>query len=395
MSHSDYQRVNRKRVCLICGKPDWCSFTPDEKISFCARINQNADRISRTGWGVFYHEKPFSAVKILLYPDKSLSKKPELAPIEIRDFAYRTLIKLAPATNSKEITEGSKGLRERKILDFENYGSLPPVRTERTSLARKIRLLINRNFPDYVLKQKTGINRVPGFWLDKTGKTQLGQDRDYFYPLMLIPYRDENGLIGACQIRFMGDLRTTTVRYVWLSIPDKSNGLSSGSPLHYAGYNRTPPSKSFLITEGGLKAETVKIFMPDLNVIAVGGVNTSHDQIISATRYYPILLGFDNDYKSKKQVARAIAALIFARFLDSLKFEYEFDLKILTWHNDLKGIDDALLQDAEICQITPPEWFESLSNNSRNEVERILADYENLHSILLRNIFTHPQKSTK
>ena len=203
MSHSSYRRVNRKRVCLICGKPDWCSFTPDEKISFCARIIQNANRVSRTGWGVFYHENSFSDFQALSCPSKHPPKKPELAPIEIRDFAYRKLIELAPAANSEEIINGPKGLRERKILNFENYGSLPQSRIERNKIAKKIRCLINRNFPEYVRKQKLSITGLPGFWIDKVGKIQIGTAKDYFCPVMVIPYLDINGFIQACQIRFM------------------------------------------------------------------------------------------------------------------------------------------------------------------------------------------------
>jgi hypothetical protein len=118
--NSQYNRVNRHRTCLICGKPDWCSYTHDGKISFCARIVQNADRVSRTGWGVFYHEKSFFYERLLPFPAKPPQKKAELAPIEIRDFAYRKLIELAPAENSQEIIDGPKGLRSRKILDFAN-----------------------------------------------------------------------------------------------------------------------------------------------------------------------------------------------------------------------------------------------------------------------------------
>ncbi len=393
MAHSAYQRVSRKRVCLICGKPDWCSYTPDEKISFCARIIEDAARVSRTGWGVFYHQNSFSASFPISCHSKSSLEKAESAPIEIRDFAYRKLIELAPATDSEEIINGKKGLRARKILNFENYGSLPPNQTSRTAIARKIRCLINQNFPDYVRKQKSSINRVPGFWLDITGKSRLWQDKDFFYPLMLIPYRNKNGLIEACQIRFMGDLQST-VRYVWLSMPDKANGLSSGSPLHFAGFGANLLSKPFLITEGALKAETVKAFKPDLNIFAAGGVNCSREQIISATRFCPIMLGFDNDYKANRHVARAIATLIFTRFLDSIKYEYDFDLKILTWQKDFKGIDDALLQDAPLCKITPPEWFDSLSKSSRKEVELVLGDYKNSQSTSLRNVFTHLPFST-
>lgn len=375
--NSQYQRVNRHRTCLICGKPDWCSYTQNGKISFCARIIQNADRISRTGWGVFYHEKLLFDETPLPFPRNLPPKKTELAPIEIRDFAYRKLIELAPATNSQEIIDGQKGLRARKILDFENYGSLPQKILERTAIARKIRNLINQNFPDLIRQKKSSIASVPGFWLSQNGSARLWHDKDYSCPLMLIPYRNEKGLIEACQIRFMGNLRTS-VRYVWLSIPDKSDGLSCGSPLHFAFYRNPISSKPILITEGALKAETVKIFKPNINVIAGGGVNYFHEKIISSTRNSPIILGFDNDYAVNRHVARAIAKLIVSRFIDCLKYEYYFDLNILTWDKSLKGIDEALLQKSLIYPITPAQWFKILSRSCQIEVERIFNENDSL-----------------
>ncbi|MEP7037999.1 MAG: hypothetical protein ABI891_06620 [Acidobacteriota bacterium] len=58
MVDSRYKRVSRRHPCLICGKPDWCSRTSDESVSFCARITDGADRLSRKErWGVFYHDR--------------------------------------------------------------------------------------------------------------------------------------------------------------------------------------------------------------------------------------------------------------------------------------------------------------------------------------------------
>ena len=187
--NAQYKRVSRQRTCLICGKPDWCSYTPDAKVSFCARITTNADRVSRTGWGVFYHEKSLSARTPLPFSANPPPKKPQLAPIEIRDFAYRKLIALSPATRFPEIIDGPKGLRSRKILDFENYGTLPHSRAKREAIAKQIRVLINREFSDFVRKQKSSAGALQGLWLDKTGKIQFWSEKDYSCPMMLIPYR--------------------------------------------------------------------------------------------------------------------------------------------------------------------------------------------------------------
>ena len=359
MTYSCYKRVNRKRVCLICGKPDWCSFTPDEKISFCARIIDNANRVSRTGWGVFYHENSLSAFQSLPCPKKQPSVKPELAPIEIRDFAYRALIELAPARNSDEIINGPKGLRERKILDFENYRSLPQSFAERCKLAKHIRRLINRKFPDYVRKQSSSISGLPGFWLDKSGRVRLWTDKDYSVPMMLIPYRNADGFVQACQIRFMCRA-FEGVRYVWLSTPKKSDGLSTGSPLHFVCRNSSLPGKPILITEGALKAETAQIFKPEFSVIASGGVSCSHEEIIKATRFRSVLIAFDSDYHHNEQVARQIAKLLEMRFADTLQCGYDAQTLFFSWSDKFKGIDDALLNKIPIHIKTSSQWLKTI-----------------------------------
>lgn len=379
MGNWGYKRVSRKRICLICGKPDWCSYTPDEKISFCARVIENASRVSRHGWGVFYHEKSAStgAASRVPFPFESRLRKqvePLIAPLAVRDFAYRKLIELSPAAASKEITDGDKGLRARKILDFESYGSLPQKSRDRNKIAKHIRGLINQNFPDYVRKQKSSISGLPGFWLDENGRARLWADKNYSYPLMLIPYRDSNGAIQACQIRFMsasGSIEQNP-RYVWLSTPRKSSGgISSGSPLHFAGSGWSPfsPDKPIIVTEGALKAETALKFKSGFNVIASGGVTSAHVEIIAAARRRPLFIAYDNDFRENRHVARAVARLLGLRLDDSEKYNYNPQVKILAWDTGVKGFDDALLQGISIAEQTPGEWLQSLSRDCCREIE--------------------------
>ena len=378
MASSNYRRVSRKRACRVCGKSDWCSFTPDEKISFCARIVENATRVSRTGWGVFYHEKSLLAGEPFRFPSKPPRRKAELAPIEIRDFAYRKLIELSPAHQSNEIIDGPKGLRARRILDFENYGSLPQSRSERRDLAKQIRQLINRKFPDYVRWQKSGVAGLPGFWLGKRGQVQLWLDRDYSFPLMLIPYRDENGLIQACQIRYM--CRTAPdkgVRYVWLSTPDKANGVSCGSPVHFARYDTAALNKPILITEGALKADTMRFFKTDCDVLASAGVNCSHEELVKAARYRSVFIAFDIDSYENSHVARATGRLIDSLFAEAAQSGFQPRIKILTWDTKFKGIDEALLHNVPIIPLLPLEWRKSLNADCRSQIEQVcpMAEY--------------------
>ncbi len=378
MANSNYRRVSRKRACRVCGKSDWCSFTPDEKISFCARIVDNATRVSRTGWGVFYHDKSLFAGEPFHFPSKPPPKKAALAPIEIRDFAYRKLIDLAPATCENEIIDGPKGLRARKILNFEDYGSLPQTRSERRALAKQIRQLINQKFPDYVRRQKSGITGLPGFWFDKCGQVQLWLDKDYAFPLMLIPYRDENGFVQACQIRYMCRAAFDEgVRYVWLSTPDKANGVSCGSPLHYARYSSASLNKPILVTEGALKAETAHLFKTDCDVLASAGVSCSHDEITTAARFRPIFIAFDNDYYENTHVARAVSRLIDSLSVESRKSGLQTRIKILTWKPSIKGIDEALLHNVPITSVSPFNWYKSLSSSCQNQIGQVspIAEY--------------------
>lgn len=378
--NSNYKRVNRQRTCLICGKPDWCSYTPNAKISFCARIITNADRVSRTGWGVFYHEKSLFGEAPLPCPAKPPPKKVELAPIEIRDYVYRKLIALSPATESDEIINGPKGLKSRKILDFENYGSLPQKQKDRQNIAKIIRSSICRQFPDYVRTQKSAAQGLPGFWFNKKAQVQIWQEKDFDCPMLLIPYRDEAGRIQACQIRFMGGLTENSLRYLWLSTPEKSGGASSSSPLHFAGYKNENSEIPFLITEGALKAATAQFFKSNFNFLAVGGVNCQAQEIIRSTRFHPLFLAFDGDGVENLFVARAIFKLIKLRLQDSKKYQYQPRIKIMTWERSVKGIDDALLQNLDITEISPFDWYESLSISFRNTLEtaNFSRDYGNL-----------------
>lgn len=381
MANQSYKRVSRNRLCRICGKSDWCSYTPDEKTSFCARVVGNADRVSRTGWGVFYHEKSLFPVEQISFPHRATPKRAELAPLEIRDFAYRKLIQLAPATDSKEIIDGEKGLRARRIIAFENYGSLPQAQSERRELAKEIRGSINRKFPDFARKQKSAVAGLPGFWLDKNGRIQIWSEKDYSFPMMIIPYCDAEGLVQACQIRFMScKLTSGSLRYVWLSKPDKSGDVSCGSPLHFASYNASSVNKPILITEGALKADTVRLFMKNVDVLAIAGVGSSHNKIADVLSFRPMLFAFDTDYRENHYVARAFAKLLNI-IIAATKINFQSRAKILTWDPKIKGIDDALLRNVSITELSLFEWYQSLSERCQNEVVRILPDFEVRRSV--------------
>jgi hypothetical protein len=379
MTNLRYKRVSRKRNCLICGKPDWCSFTPDETISFCARITCGADRVSKTGWGVYYHDSfTTRIVKQRRIPSRISSSI--LAPVALRDFTYRNLIGLAPATCSTEIIGGAKGLAHRKIRNYESYGSLPQTRAARNDLAGQIAALVRDRFPRFAEKRKHAMEGIPGFWIGKCSKPQIWLDNDYACPMMLVPFRDANGFIQACQIRFMGRSSKNYRRYVWLSTPELTGGTSCGTPLHFAGYN-SASTKPLLVTEGALKADTARLFAHGADVVGSAGVACSHEPVISAARFRIMLLGFDADKTDNHHVARAVANLLCLRLLDQEKYRYDRGVRILMWASAVNGIDDAFLQNVPISQIAPLEWFDALNKRCRLEVERYFKQYGGQNSV--------------
>ena len=380
MGDSRYQRVSIKRPCLICGKPDWCSRTADDLISFCARVSQGADRLSRKeGWGVFYHDRellsrPFrkAGEPRNLYKGEIQGIQP--APLEIRDFIYSSLIKLSPASNYECLTTGTKGLRERGLKNFEDYGGLPCSASERKDLAAQLRLLLNQNFPAFVRENPLGIRHVPGFWIDETGEVNLWQAHDFAYPSLLIPYRSPVGSIQACQLRFTGAVKPNKKRYLWLSLP-VLNSAGSGTPLHYAGWRDFGQldyySKPILVTEGAIKADVVNCFRPEFFVIANGGVSCTHEIIVNVSRGKTLYLAFDNDYHENPAVAHALARFLKLRLEDCRTNQIPAETMILAWSRAQKGIDDALLSGEKLDELTITDWYCALGEKSREEVKNV------------------------
>lgn len=373
MTDSSYQRVSKKRPCFICGKPDWCSRTTDDSISFCARITTGADRLSRKEqWGVYYHDR-----ELLVKPSvnkseprnfyKSENSEIIAAPIEIRDFAYSLLLRLSPASNYLSITHGAKGLLERGLVNLDDYGGLPRSADERKVLAAKIRALLNQNFPSFIRQNPLGIRHVPGFWINASGEACLWTDKDYHHPILLVPYRNPVGKIQACQIRFFGADSHKKNRYFWLSLPT-FNGAGSGTPLHFAHWRMfgkgdlNPP---VIITEGALKADTVSNFYPQHLTIANSGVGCSHELIARTTYGTKISIAFDNDYCQNPVVVRQLANLIFT-ISEDYTFQFVHNkVSILCWDPKFNGIDDALLNNAAISEVALNEWVSLLSLKNR------------------------------
>ena len=246
----------------------------------------------------------------------------EIAPIEIRNAVYEELIRRSPALKYySQLIDGANGLLSRGLhtLETQNFGALPRTQKERASLARTLNKFVTVRFPEYALRTShASVIGVPGFWQDESAIVQLWKPQDYNMPLLVIPYRDDQGRIQACQVRLhRNDISPSEKKYRWLACPFESRGTSSGTPIHFTFKPATvPPGQTVIITEGALKAETLVSLRPKARVIATSGVSCSHPEIIDAARAYNALIAFDADYQTNPAVARQLARLIAAREQD-------------------------------------------------------------------------------
>ena len=368
-------RVTKYRPCRVCKKPDWCGYSTDEQTSICMRISDGSKGTSRNGGNIFHHNRLF------LVASPRLNRKPapppiEVAPIEIRNAVYEELIRKSPAVKYySQLIDGPGGLLSRGLSESatENYGALPRTQKERASLAITLNKFLKVRFPEYAVRSThAAIIGVPGFWQDEAGNLQLWNPRDYNMPLLVIPYRDDQGRIQACQLRLhRNDLRTGEKKYRWLASPFPFRGASSGAPIHFT-FNPVdlPRGKTVIITEGTLKADVLVSLRPKARVIATSGVGCSHAEIIEAVRDYNVLIAFDADYKTNPAVARQLARLIAAREQDIAARNLRTSTRIVTWQT-YKGIDDAVLSHVPLETMSILQWTLTFEGRPLQDVREV------------------------
>lgn len=373
MANSLYIRASRRRPCLICAKPDWCSTTPDDRISFCARSTLNADRVSRDGWGVFYHRDAGFDFKFNRtfheFPKRMKTQVSKLlAPPLVRDRVYRQLIELSPASFNYEIVKGRGGLAEREIPDYSKYGSLPKSVNGRSELVERL----VETLAEEIRGKAISFAGIPGFWRDGKDRLRLWGEQNSVDDLLLIPFVGSDGLMRACQIRFMRYFRNKSGRYVWLSSSRERSGCGPGAPLHHASPGSSS-HKPVLVTEGALKAATAQRFLTDRYVVGNSGVATAQREIVKTARSRALEIAFDNDSFTNPHVARALASLVRLRYSDQTSFGYNKDVRILTWDKCIKGLDDALLSGTPLEYLTVVEWLKYLTPECLEQAGRQMS----------------------
>ncbi len=362
-------RVNQRRPCRICGKPDWCIYTRDERISICMRISQGARRINRRGGAIFIHEDWHEEAPIDVRKIVEVAQSP-IAPINLRNFVYGRLLEISPAELYRStLITGGKGLLARGLDErhFGDYGGLPAEWRERNRITRQLLREANDQF-----QRADSLRGIPGIWEDRRG-IHLWKERDYLAPWLLIPVRDEQGRIQACQMR-LPFIAKKGLRYLWLSSSDLPLGVGSGSPLHFKfRLADLPRDARIVIVEGVLKADVLFALRPELFIIATPCVTAHHDALGELAHGRPVLLAYDQDYSTNESVCFHLASLIARR----MRREWTLaTTRIASWDRRFKGIDDAAVCQIPIRSISVRAWFDRLSPHFQQIAMTRFADLD-------------------
>lgn len=386
-----FTRATRKNPCPICGAKKYCQVTRDNRLAHCMKESVGAIKQARDGGylHLLVHESPRTASTTATLQTANLavpyrqSTSTSLAPIEIRDAAYRKLIELSPAWNYERelVTARPDGLLARGLTpeDVARFGAFPTSVVERDVLAEVINLFLAERFAAYIAEMnRSSCIGVPGFWQHPCGRIKLGKDYDFKRPALIIPYRDSRGRIQACQLRFAGERGG----YHWLStsedrLDEEPLGTPSGAPLHWtfvddekANANALP----ILVTEGALKAEVFVRLRSPMRAIATAGVGVAHTELIAATSGQDVIIAFDSDHRQNKNVCRQLAKLIAERAQDARTIGSNVSTSVVVWEG-AKGVDDAVLANLHLRVVGVGAWFQNLPNESGEEVSGVWQNY--------------------
>ncbi len=306
-------RVNSKRRCPECGKPDGCMAADDRTL--CLR--KPSDKQVRGGLGGWWHYRFTNAPPPKLAPPVSSPKPIERASADHIAGVLTTLLR-AHLTLSEQHRAAlrARGLSEGEI-ERNGYASAPTPE-EATRIAREL--------SDFNLEGVPGFHKYGGEW----------RMRD-FGSGIFVPVRDEHLRIVGCQIR----RDEGSPRYLWFSSAGKPHGTSSGAPVHFSRPHRMRETGETIITEGALKGDVISSFL-NCGVVAVPGTGAFNEKFgewlkSEAPELRRVVIAYDSDWRTKLQVRAALEKLMKVLSRAGLRYLAR------TWTGDAKGYDDYLL----------------------------------------------------
>ena len=235
---------------------------------------------------------------------------------------YTTLFSLLSLSEKHREDLLRRGLPEKQIARF-GYKSTPAFGFQQ--LAERVR------------QNGCVVKGVPGFCLDEDDRWTVRFSARCSG--IIIPILSPAGQIQGAQIRL--DRPFDGRKYMWFSSAEQREGVSSGSPVHFAG----SIGKTLCLTEGGLKG-TIAHCLSGQSFACIAGAG----QYANFVRYLPalreqgvdtIIVAYDMDLLTNDMVRRACEHIMRAAR------DAGFWVEQMRWDPIYKGIDDFYLAVAQ------------------------------------------------
>ena len=317
--------VTAQDPCLVCYKPDNCAVSADGALAYCRRVE--SDRRGRDGG--FVHvltDRPDYTPRIIT-PQEEVATH-DRVPIEHRDEVHQDLLAVLDLKDRERKNLSERGMNEEAARG-NNYKSVP---------SRIMAEAIAEGLAEY-----HDLRGVPGFYREEGNDGEPGAWRlnvNYWHQGLMVPVRDVEGRIEGFQIR-RAEVTDDSPRYVWLSSSSKSDGTSSGAPVHFRNVEQMRAGRRAIITEGALKGDVIAHYT-DRGVITVQGVSSFREDFgVKLREQIPELqkvsIAFDADYVRNPNVQRALT-----RLSETLQ-QAGLEIETLKWEeSEGKGLDDYL-----------------------------------------------------
>jgi hypothetical protein len=325
-TRSPLRSVYRLRIkCPVCGHKDNCSISEDRTRAYCRRTaskHQGRD-------GGFLH---------ILVDTPRTSHAPQTpqqkqtAPIIVADEARRHSVYTALSRGLQLSPADHASLRARGLSDEaieRGQFKSTPTKDEAAAIT-------------HGLSNTHDLARVPGFYKEAGAWRMTWTDTG-----IIVPARDAFARINALMYRRTHARKDESFgKYIWISSAEDRNGrpreagASSGAPCHYANSHMMKDAEVVTLTEGALKAEIAANL---LNQPVIGNAPSCFGADFAASlkkdfpRIKTVFVAFDMDFRRNEHVKAALFRLV-----EQLEHA-RFDVRVRTWPDRWKGIDDYLL----------------------------------------------------
>lgn len=289
--------VSKHKPCTICEKDTWCSINEDSSVIICRRQSGGKHKIGSDGCDYWVYT---SSKQDSLNSSEVISNS-NIASIEERHSVYNHLLEALNLTSSDYQNLNSEREISKSEIELRQYKSLP--RKGREAIAKKI-------------VQKFGeplCRKIPGLYFNSKKNTWSLSG----YSGLLIPSRNNEGLIQGLKIRTDGE-----IRYMWFSSSSKG-GSKADNAVHYPIF-QNKNTETIRITEGELKADIATIYSQILT-LSIPGVQSWKKIVPELVKLNPqhIKVAFDMDLYENEHVKRCLFKLCQFLMNNNKSFEVE------------------------------------------------------------------------